>query len=232
MSHQFSADDSQLLADIIQLRRDVRGNRFLSDDIDDDTLDKLLNAALHAPSVGYSQPWQFVIIRSDTVKQQVHQSFVKENAAGAEQFSANKRQQYQNLKLEGILEAPVNLAVFYQPQAKPVLGQTSMPDMGRFSVVCAIQNLWLMARSLNIGVGWVSVVDPEAVKKALNAPSNYELIGYLCIGYVDDFLAEPELKTAGWEQQKTSNQVIFKERFNSVCTEESTHPIPVSTNSN
>ncbi|MGS0676272.1 5,6-dimethylbenzimidazole synthase [Shewanella sp. 125m-1] len=214
MSRQFSADDSLLLADIIQLRRDVRGNRFLATDIDNDIMDKLLNAALNAPSVGYSQPWQFVVIRSDNVKQQVHQSFVKENAAGAKQFSSTKQQQYQNLKLEGIMEAPVNLAVFYQPVSKPVLGQTSMPDMGRFSVVCAIQNLWLMARSLNIGVGWVSIVDPEAIKTILNAPSNSELIGYLCIGYVEDFLSEPELKTAGWEKQKNKSQVIFTESFN------------------
>ena len=214
MSRKFSADDSLLLADIIQLRRDVRGNRFLATDIDNDTMDKLLNAALNAPSVGYSQPWQFVVIRSDNVKQQVHQSFVKENAAGAKQFNSTKQQQYQNLKLEGIMEAPVNLAVFYQPVSKPVLGQTSMPDMGRFSVVCAIQNLWLMARSLNIGVGWVSIVDPEAIKTILNAPSNSELIGYLCIGYVEDFLSEPELKTAGWEKQKNKSQVIFTESFN------------------
>ncbi|GIU21421.1 5,6-dimethylbenzimidazole synthase [Shewanella schlegeliana] len=219
MSHQFSENDSLLLAEIIRLRRDVRGTRFLSSPIDDNTLDKLLEAAINAPSVGYSQPWQFVVIREDGVKQQVHHSFIKENAVGAEQFSGEKQRLYQNLKLEGILEAPVNLAVFYQPQAKPVLGQTSMADMGRFSVVCAIQNLWLMARSLNIGVGWVSIIDPESVKKILNAPQDAELIGYLCIGYVEDFLAEPELKALGWEKQKTMSEVIIKERFDSTNQE-------------
>ncbi|ABZ75316.1 cob(II)yrinic acid a,c-diamide reductase [Shewanella halifaxensis HAW-EB4] len=219
MSRQFTLDDSQLLADIIQLRRDVRGNRFLSKPIDDDTLDKLLDAALNAPSVGYSQPWQFVVIREDAVKRQVHHSFIEENASGAKLFNGEKQRQYQNLKLEGILEAPVNLAIFYRPKPGAVLGQTSMADMGRFSVVCAIQNLWLMARSLNIGVGWVSIIDPESVKKILNAPQDAELIGYLCIGYVEDFLAEPELKTLGWEKQKTKSQVIFKETFNSSCTE-------------
>lgn len=215
MSRQFTLDDSQLLADVIRLRRDVRGNRFLSTPIDDDTLDKLLEAALNAPSVGYSQPWQFVLIREYAVKQQVHHSFIKENTLGAEQFSGAKQQQYQNLKLEGILEAPVNIAIFYRPQSGAVLGQTSMADMGRFSVVCAIQNLWLMARSLNIGVGWVSIIDPESVKQTLNAPQDAELIGYLCIGYVDDFLAEPELKTAGWEKKKTKSEVIFNEGFDS-----------------
>ncbi|GIU47470.1 5,6-dimethylbenzimidazole synthase [Shewanella sairae] len=213
MSHQFTADDSRLLSDIMRLRRDVRGNHFLPTPVDDSVLDKLLEAALHAPSVGYSQPWQFVVIRSDKVKQQVQQSFLRANIAGQAQFTGDKNAQYSKLKLEGILEAPVNLAVFYQPQSTPVLGQTSMPDMGRFSVVCAIQNLWLMARSLNIGVGWVSIIDPNAVKQILNAPEQSELIGYLCIGYVDEFLDEPELKTAGWEQQKTKNDVIFKDSF-------------------
>ncbi|MGS0680313.1 5,6-dimethylbenzimidazole synthase [Shewanella sp. 125m-7] len=213
MSHQFSANDSLLLTQIMRLRRDVRGNHFLSTPVDDSIIDKLLDAALHAPSVGYSQPWQFVVIRNDAVKQQVHQSFVTANAAGRAQFNGNKNTQYSKLKLEGILEAPVNLAVFYQSQSTPVLGQTSMADMGRFSVVCAIQNLWLMARSLNIGVGWVSIIDPNAVKQALNAPDDSELIGYLCIGYVDEFLAEPELKSAGWEQQKSKIDLVFKDSF-------------------
>ncbi|WP_299804330.1 5,6-dimethylbenzimidazole synthase [uncultured Shewanella sp.] len=213
MSQKFSESDSQLLAEIIRLRRDVRGNRFLPKPVGDDIIDKLIDAALNAPSVGYSQPWQFVVIREDATKQQVHQSFVKANAAGREQFTGNKNTQYSKLKLEGILEAPVNLAVFYQSQSTPVLGQTSMPDMGRFSVVCAIQNIWLMARSLNVGVGWVSIVDPDTVKQALNAPQDAELIGYLCIGYVEDFLDEPELKTKGWEKQRNKADVIFNEVF-------------------
>ncbi|MDR8525146.1 5,6-dimethylbenzimidazole synthase [Shewanella fidelis] len=214
MSHQFTTDDSQLLSDIMRLRRDVRGNHFLPTPVDDSVIDQLLEAALHAPSVGYSQPWQFVVVRDEAIKRQVHQCFTAANTAGKAQFSSEKQQQYSKLKLEGILEAPVNLAVFYQNQAPPVLGQTSMPDMGRFSVVCAIQNLWLMARSLNIGVGWVSIVDPEAVKQAVNAPATSELIGYLCIGYVDEFLDEPELKTAGWAKQKHKQDVVYHNSFN------------------
>ncbi|GIU06825.1 MULTISPECIES: 5,6-dimethylbenzimidazole synthase [unclassified Shewanella] len=213
MSHQFTTDNSQLLSDIMRLRRDVRGNHFLPKPVDNSILDKLLDAALYAPSVGYSQPWQFVVIRSEKIKQQVQQSFLQANTAGQALFTGDKNVQYSKLKLEGILEAPVNLAVFYQNPSTPVLGQTSMPDMGRFSVVCAIQNLWLMARSLNIGVGWVSIIDPNAVKQILNAPKESELIGYLCIGYVDEFLDEPELKTAGWEQQKVKSEVVFNESF-------------------
>ncbi|QQX80947.1 5,6-dimethylbenzimidazole synthase [Shewanella sp. KX20019] len=213
MSRLFNESDSQVLADIIRLRRDVRGNRFNDNPVSDADIDTLLNAAMQAPSVGYSQPWQFVVIRDSSVKQAVQQTFIEANATGSMQFTGDKRAQYDALKLEGILEAPVNLAVFYQPSETAVLGQTSMPEMGKFSVVCAIQNLWLMARSLNIGVGWVSILDPLKVKKALNAPESAELIGYLCIGYVDEFLAEPELKQKGWQQTKSATEVIFKDRF-------------------
>ena len=213
MSQLFNENDSQVLAEIIRLRRDVRGNRFNDKPISDTSLDALLKAAMQAPSVGYSQPWQFVVIRDLATKKAVQQTFIEENAAGSQQFSGDKRTQYDALKLEGIIEAPVNLAVFYQPSKEAVLGQTSIPEMGKFSVVCAIQNLWLMARSLNIGVGWVSILDPLKVKSILNAPATSELIGYLCIGYVDEFLAEPELKQKGWQQTKSAAQVIFKERF-------------------
>ncbi|MCL1057472.1 5,6-dimethylbenzimidazole synthase [Shewanella gelidimarina] len=214
MSRIFSDNESQTLADIIRLRRDVRGNRFNDKPVSDTTIDTLLNAAMLAPSVGYSQPWQFVVIRDSNIKQAVQQTFVTANALGSQQFTGDKRAQYDALKLEGILEAPVNLAVFYQPSETAVLGQTSMPEMGKFSVVCAIQNLWLMARSLNIGVGWVSILDPLKVKQALNAPESAELIGYLCIGYVDEFLAEPELKQKGWQKTKSPAEVIFKDGFN------------------
>ncbi|MFT5789059.1 MAG: 5,6-dimethylbenzimidazole synthase [Shewanella sp.] len=214
MSRMFSESDCKVLADIIRLRRDVRGNRFNDKPVSDASIDTLLNAAMQAPSVGYSQPWQFVVIRDSHIKQAMHQTFIEANAAGRKQFTADKCTQYDALKLEGILEAPVNLAVFYQPSKTAVLGQTSMPEMGKFSVVCAIQNLWLTARTLNIGVGWVSILDPLKVKQALNAPESAELIGYLCIGYVDEFLAEPELKQKGWQQTKSAAQVIFKDSFN------------------
>ncbi|GIU03942.1 5,6-dimethylbenzimidazole synthase [Shewanella sp. c952] len=213
MSQLFSESDSQVLADIIRLRRDVRGNRFNDKPVSQATIDSLLNAAMLAPSVGYSQPWQFVVIRDLVTKKAVQQTFSEENASGSQQFSGDKRAQYDTLKLEGIIEAPINLAVFYQPSTVAVLGQTSMPEMGKFSVVCAIQNLWLMARSLNIGVGWVSILDPLKVKDILNAPAASELIGYLCLGYVDEFLDEPELKQKGWQQTKPAAQVVFKEKF-------------------
>ncbi len=213
MSKFFNENDSQILEDILRLRRDVRGNRFTDQAISTESIEKLLNAALYAPSVGFSQPWQFVVIRDQQVKQKVYQSFQQAQAKESAHFSGQKKQDYQALKLEGIIEAPVNIAIFYQAQNKPVLGQTNMKDMGRFSVVCAIQNLWLMARALNIGVGWVSIINPDDVKQAVNAQDDAELIGYLCIGYVNEFLDEPELQTLGWEQKKQRQETVYFDQF-------------------
>lgn len=215
MNKIFEPSDSILLNDIMRHRRDVRGNRFIDKEVPDKVIGKLLDAALLAPSVGYSQPWQFVVIRQESIKQQVYDSFCEQTVQASDLFSGKKKDDYKQLKLEGILEAPVNIAVFYLPTEGPVLGQTSMKDMGRFSVVCAIQNMWLMARALNVGIGWVSIVDPNKVKKAVNAPKESELIGYLCVGYVDEFLDEPELKKMAWDKQKNKQDVVFKNKFRS-----------------
>ena len=215
MSKLFEPSDSLLLNDIMRHRRDVRGNRFINTEVPDKVIEKLLDAALLAPSVGYSQPWQFVVIRQESIKQQVYDSFCEQTTQASELFSGSKKDDYKQLKLEGILEAPVNIAVFYLPTEEPVLGQTSMKDMGRFSVVCAIQNIWLMARALNVGIGWGSIVDPNKVKKAVNAPKESELISYLCVGYVSEFLDEPELKKMAWDKQKKKQDVVFKNTFSS-----------------
>jgi 5,6-dimethylbenzimidazole synthase len=215
MNKIFEPADSVLLNDIMRHRRDVRGNRFINKEVPDKVIEQLLDAALLAPSVGYSQPWQFVVIRQESIKQQVYDSFCEQTVQASTLFSDKKQQDYKQLKLEGILEAPVNIAVFYQPSEGPVLGQTSMKDMGKFSVVCAIQNMWLMARALNVGIGWVSIVDPQKVKEAVNAPLNNELIGYLCVGFVNEFLDEPELKQVKWNEQKIKQDVVFINKFDS-----------------
>lgn len=214
---QFDHSASEILSQIIQHRRDVRGNRFLSDPIKETDLKQILDAALHAPSVGFSQPWEFVLIKDQVTKNNVSQSFNVENNKAKSVLSHtlddNKQALYQSLKLEGIEESPVNLAVFYKPSQTPVLGQTSMPDMGRFSVVCAVQNMWLMARSLNIGMGWVSILNPDEVKSILKAPVDRELIAYLCLGYVDKFYDKPELEIRQWEERKKAEQVIINEQY-------------------
>ncbi|GAA3510292.1 5,6-dimethylbenzimidazole synthase [Aquimarina addita] len=209
----FSAEEKQLLEEILAHRRDVRGNRFLKTPISQEAIDTIIEAALAAPSVGFSQPWEFVIIRNQKTKQAVKQTFSEETARAASQFADEKQQEYIRLKLEGILESPINMAVFYKPKEGPVLGQTSMPNMGKYSVVCAIQNMWLMARSLNIGMGWVSILDPEKVKQVLKAPKENQLIGYLCFGYTDMFYNQPELELKKWDRKKLQEEVVIEEKY-------------------
>ena len=209
----FSEKDSQRLMEIIQHRRDVRGNRFIDKPVPEASLQKILHAAIHAPSVGFSQPWDFVIIHNAKTKSYIKDIFTTSNQQGRATFPGDKKNQYDQLKLEGITESPVNIAAFYKPSHQPVLGQTAMPEMGKYSVVCAVQNMWLMARSLNIGMGWVSILDPEKVKNVLKAPKEYELIAYLCLGYVDEFYKKPELEIKQWDTRKTLREVCRSEQY-------------------
>ena len=210
---EFSEDDSKLLEEIMLHRRDVRGNRFLDKPVDQSSIDKILFAAINAPSVGFSQPWEFVVItdkkRKDAIKENFNASQVKEKQL----FGDQQQQQYSQLKLEGIHEAPINIAVFYKPSNEPVLGQTCMQEVGPYSVVCAVQNMWLMARALNIGLGWVSILNPDKVKEILAAPKENQLIAYLCLGYVDYFYDTPELERKQWNKRKALSSLVYQDSY-------------------
>ncbi|QNK61517.1 5,6-dimethylbenzimidazole synthase [Pedobacter sp. PAMC26386] len=210
---QFQQSDANLLMDIMTNRRDVRGNRFIDKPINDKELNQILDAAINAPSVGFSQPWEFVLIRDTKIKQQIKDSFDQENTNASKLFIDDRQTTYNLLKLEGIFEAPLNIAVFYNDDQQPVLGKTSMPETGLYSVVCAIQNMWLMARALNIGMGWVSIINPEEVKSILKAEENKKLVGYLCLGYTKGFLKQPELELLHWEKRKASKDIIFNDTY-------------------
>ena len=197
---EFDDSDIRCLEEIIEARRDVRGNRFINKDINDEILDKLLKAASNAPSVGFSQPWKFVIVKDKNKREEIYQDFVKENKKAKKIFK--DKELYSKLKLEGIKESSLNIAVLYEKPKKDILGQTSQKKMGEYSVVCAVQNFWLMARAYNIGVGWVSILKPKRVKKILNIEKNHKLVAFLTVGYVDKFLDEPELLTLSWEKRK------------------------------
>ncbi len=203
--HKFDDNSIETLRKIILARRDVRGNSFINKKIDDDILDEILSAANCAPSVGFSQPWKFVIIKDNKKREEIYQEFLKENKKAKEIFKDKKL--YSKLKLEGIKESYINLAVLYEKPKTSILGQTSQRKMGEYSVVCAIQNLWLMARAYGIGVGWVSILKPKNVKKILGIKKEYKLIAYLTIGYVDKFLDEPELLKLNWEKKKSLNEI-------------------------
>ena len=210
---RFTAEEAGLLQDIILNRRDIRGNRFHSDPLSEVVVQQILEAAVNAPSVGFSQPWEFVLVRDETRRRAIRDSFLQENRKASDLFSGARAEKYQHLKLEGIVESPLNIAVFYRPPEQAVLGQTSMEEVGRYSVVCAIQNMWLMARSLNIGMGWVSILDPDEVKKILQVPADRELVGYLCLGYVDEFYDTPELERLQWERRRAMQTLVHNEVF-------------------
>ncbi len=209
----FNQEEADLLLDIMVNRRDVRGNRFSDRPIEEEKIRQILLAAVNAPSVGFSQPWEFVLVKSNEIKQQIKECFNQENEKASDLFEGEKQKEYNRLKLEGIFEAPLNIAIFYSQAQKPVLGQTSMPEVGLYSVVCAIQNMWLMARALNIGMGWVSIIDPEKVKHVLKAPAKNKLVGYFCLGYTTRFLKQPELEVLKWESRKEMKEIIFNDTY-------------------
>lgn len=191
-------------------RRDVRG-QFLPDPIPEDTLTNILHAAHHAPSVGLSQPWNFILIRDPAKRQQVFDAFEQANAEAAEMFAGERQVQYQALKLQGILDSSLNVCITCDRKrgGPVVLGKTHQAEMDLYSTVCAVQNFWLAARAENVGVGWVSIIDRDVLAELLELPDGVVPVAYLCVGYVSEFLKKPELELAQWEKRSQLEQMIF-----------------------
>ncbi len=195
-------------------RRDVRG-QFLPDPIPDEVLGRILRASHHAPSVGFMQPWDFIVVRDPAVKRRVWESFQTANREAAERFDDQRRPIYRTLKLEGILEAPIGICITCdRKRSGPVvIGRTHQGEMDLYSAVCAVQNLWLAARAENIGVGWVSILRHRDLRAALDIPSSIWPIAYLCVGYVSHFFARPELETAGWLPRVPLREVLWFDQW-------------------
>ena len=196
---QFTTAERDAVYRAIHTRRDVRGE-FLPDAIPDEVLARVLTAAHHAPSVGFMQPWDFVLVRAREVRERIHRDFLAAHAEAEQMFDEAKRSTYRNLKLEGILDAPLNLCITCDRSrhGPVVIGRTHIGAMDIYSAVCAVQNLWLAARAEGLGVGWVSILHEQALRAALGIPAEIIPIAYLCVGYVRDFHARPELEAAGW----------------------------------
>jgi 5,6-dimethylbenzimidazole synthase len=211
---EFSEAEKKGLYKAIYLRRDVR-RHFLARAIPDVVLRRLLDAAHHAGSVGFMQPWSFLVIRSDEVKKKVKDLFEQANCEAGQVFEGQRREIYSRLKLEGILESPVNLCVTCDPtrNGPHVLGRHTIRETDVYSTCCAVQNLWLAARVEGIGVGWVSILDPDLLKQVLNIPSYVIPVAYLCVGYVSEFLPRPELEAAGWLPRASLDELVFYERW-------------------
>ncbi|MFA5354843.1 MAG: 5,6-dimethylbenzimidazole synthase [Thermodesulfovibrionales bacterium] len=205
---------------VIFSRRDIR-SQFLPEPVPEEMIARILYAAHHAPSVGYSQPWDFVVIRDRAVKEKVHQAFSKANEHSALLFPEGKREIYSSLKLEGIKESPLNICITYDKErfGPVVIGRTTIPLMGIFSCVCAVQNLWLAARAEGLGVGWVSIFFEDELKEILSLPEHIVPVAYLCIGYVSHFPEKPELETAKWAPRLPLDSLIHCDSWGNTCAD-------------
>ena len=205
----FSEEARRAVYDVIALRRDIR--HFRPDvDVDPTVLDRILGAAHLAPSVGFSQPWGFVVVRDRKVRERIRSSFLRCREAEAARFPAGQRDAYLAHKLEGILEAPLNVcvAVDLRDRDEAILGTTAQPEAVRASASCAVQNLWLAARAEGIGIGWVSIVEPAVLRAELSLPAGVEPIAYLCVGHPIAFRDRPMLEETGWRRRRPVAEVI------------------------
>lgn len=183
-------------------RRDVR--RFRSDPIPETVLQELLAIANLAPSVGNSQPWRWVRVSSQALRSEVQANFEAANTSAADVYDAKERVEYLKLKLEGLREAPVQLAIFCDESTQQGrgLGKQSMPEMLAYSTAISVHAFWLAARAHGIGVGWLSILDPRAMTACLEVPRSWKFVAYLCIGYPIEEHTDPELARAGWQDRE------------------------------
>jgi 5,6-dimethylbenzimidazole synthase len=204
----------------IRERRDVRRG-FLPEPLADDVLYRLLDAAHSAPSVGLMQPWRFIVVRDIIVRTAVQRIFLDANQQALSGYEGEQKQNYAGMKLEGILEAPQNLCVVCDSQSSQghQLGRRTMPETAIYSAVCAVQNLWLAARAEGIGVGWVSILEPNLLRNTLKIPSRITPVAYLCLGYVNAFASEPDLERFGWEKRTPLSSALSFDRYNSTWGE-------------
>jgi 5,6-dimethylbenzimidazole synthase len=210
----FSEQERDAVYRVLAERRDVR-HGYTPELLPETLLRRLLGAAHCAPSVGLMQPSRFVVVRDRAVRESIHSAFLEANEKALANYEGERRDLYSSLKLEGIVEAPQNLCVLSDPDSERGhrLGRQTMPETAVYSTVCAIQNLWLAARSEGVGVGWVSILDPARLRAILGIPPEIVPVAYLCIGFVDQFADSPELERLGWEKQIPLDQVVSYDRF-------------------
>lgn len=199
---RFSPQFRDELTELMRWRRDVR--RFRTDPVDDAVLRACLDSFALAPSVGLSEPWRLIRVQSPAARAAALANFEAANAEALAGYAGDRARRYSRLKLSGLQEAPVQIAVFCaEDTAKGAgLGVQTMPEMRRYSVVGAVTQFWLVARAHGLGVGWVSILDPARLARALDVPEGWALVAYLCIGWPETDSATPELARAGWEDRR------------------------------
>jgi len=201
---RFSPAFRSELLELMRWRRDVR--HFRRDPVDAALLHECLDTLLLAPSVGLSEPWRVVHVDSAAARAAALANFEQANAQALAGYEGGRAERYSGLKLAGMREAPVQLAIYCdESTAKGAgLGAGTMPEMRRYSVVAAVMQFWLVARSHGLGVGWVSILDPQTLARDLDIPSGWALVAYLCVGWPEASEATPELERAGWEDRRGS----------------------------
>jgi nicotinate-nucleotide--dimethylbenzimidazole phosphoribosyltransferase len=227
---RFADDARKAVYDVIALRRDVR--HFVRDqDVDPETVLRILGAAHLAPSVGFSQPWGFVVVRDAQVRERIRESFLRCREAEAARFPPERRERYLTYRLEGLVDAPVNVcvAVDLRPREEAILGTTAQPEAVRASACCAVQNLWLAARAEGIGVGWVSIVEPAVLRRELSLPAGVEPVAYLCLGHPVAFRDRPMLEELGWRPRRSVHDAVHAERWSPVASDAPSPPAPSRT---
>ncbi|MEW2070220.1 nicotinate-nucleotide--dimethylbenzimidazole phosphoribosyltransferase [Streptomyces sp. NPDC007346] len=199
---------------VMRERRDIR-NGFRSDPIPHEVLLRVLEAAHTAPSVGHSQPWDFVVIRSAETRRSMHELAQRQREAYAKSLPKGRAKQFKEMKIEAIVDTPVNIVVTADPTrgGRHTLGRHTQPQMAPYSSALAVENLWLAARAEGLGVGWVSFFDEREMVRALGLPEHLEVVAYLCVGYVDEFPEEPELLQAGWSKRRPLSWVVHEETY-------------------
>ncbi len=203
-------DRAAVLLDLLTWRRDVR--RFRTDALEDGLLERLLQTAALAPSVGLSQPWRFVLVQSADARERVRRNFADANAAALDGYEGARAQLYAGLKLAGLDDAPVQLAVFadMDPEQGSGLGRRTMPETLVYSAVIAVHTLWLAARVEGVGLGWVSILDPAALSAGLKVQPSWTLVAYLCLGRPLEESDTPELEREGWARRAEPTPLIIR----------------------
>ena len=209
--NQFRPEEIEAVYRAIHERRDIR--HFLPDPVDPAVLQRLLAAAHMAPSVGFMQPWRFLRITDPALRDTLHALVQAERAHTAEALD-ERENEFLRLKVEGIRECGELLVTALMDHREAhVFGRRTLPEMDLASVACAIQNLWLAARAEGLGMGWVSIFDPEALRRALHMPAGAKPVAILCLGHVEAFYPRPMLETEGWARRHALADLVFENRW-------------------
>jgi 5,6-dimethylbenzimidazole synthase len=208
MKHRFSNDEIAAVYKAISERRDIR--HFLDDPIDPGILTRILQAAHLAPSVGFMQPWRFIRITDTNLRTKIYQLVEQERIKTAEALE-EREDEFMRLKVEGIRECGELLIVaLMDNREQHIFGRRTMPEMDLASTACAIQNMWLASRAEGLGMGWVSLFDPEQLRLLLEIPTGAKPIAVLCLGHVEAFYPKPMLELEGWDSRKKLNDIVFE----------------------